>query len=200
MKQTCNLNPRNGFTLIELLVVIAIIGVLASLLMPAFARAKSKAKDTACLNNLKQSGVALFMYADDHQSLLPDAEPLPSQPLDSAAPMPRICDVLAQYVGFKASKTNSSPIFKCPLDKAGDFQAKSLYESEGSSYEWNYVYAGKKLGTLNQNRFRGTVGDEKAMLMYDYYNFHFGKNGSSTTNGQSRTKIVLYGDGHVSKL
>ena len=199
MKHSKRLNSRGGFTLIELLVVIAIIGVLASLLMPALARAKSKARDIACLNNLKQCGVALFMYADDHQSLLPDAEPLPSQPLDSAAPMPRICDVLAPYVGFKASKTNSSPIFRCPMDKAGDFQMKSLYESEGSSYEWNYIYAGKKLGTLIQNRFRGTVGDEKAMLMYDYYNFHFGKGGSNT-NGQSRTKIVLYGDGHVLKL
>src|SRR3954467_14321290 len=139
MKSTSPLNLRKGFTLIELLVVIAIIGVLASLLMPALARAKSKAKDTDCLNNLKQIGVALFMYADDHQSLLPDAEPLPSEPLDPTAPMPRICDVLAPYVGFKATKTNSSAIFKCPLDKAGDFQPKSLYESEGSSYEWNYV-------------------------------------------------------------
>ena len=167
--------------------------------MPAIARAKSKAKDTSCLNNLKQIGLALYMYADDHQSLLPDAEPMPSQPLDSAAPMPRISDVLARYVGFNGAKTNSSPIFKCPLDKAGDYQPLSLYQSEGSSYEWNYVFSGKKLGTLNQNRFRGSVGDEKSMLMYDYYNFHLGGNNTSS-NGQSRTKMVLYGDGHVAKL
>jgi len=199
MKPNMKNQKANGFTLIELLVVIAIIGVLASMLMPAMARAKLKAKDTTCLNNLKQIGVALYMYADDHQSLLPDAEPLPSQPLDPAAPMPRISDVLGRYLGASSGATNSSLIFKCPLDKAGDFQAKTLFESEGSSYEWNYIYSGKKLGTLNQSRFRGSIGDEKSMLMYDYYNFHPGGK-TISTNGQSRTKIVLYGDGHVMKL
>jgi len=63
-------HQRAAFTLLELLVVIAVICILASLLLPAMARAKGKAQGIACLNNTKQLGLAWMLYADDHSGRL----------------------------------------------------------------------------------------------------------------------------------
>src|SRR5436190_23066579 len=65
---------NNGFTLIELLVVIAIIAILAAILFPVFAQAREKGRQTACLNNCKQLGVALMMYSADYDDTLPPAK------------------------------------------------------------------------------------------------------------------------------
>lgn len=67
---------KPGFTLIELLVVIAIIAVLAAILFPVFAQAREKARQTACVSNLKQIGTAFAMYVSDYDDLLPDRRDL----------------------------------------------------------------------------------------------------------------------------
>jgi len=60
-----------AFTLVELLVVLVIIGILASLLFPAFSRVRDQARGVACLSNLRQWGLALHLYAAGNRSLLP---------------------------------------------------------------------------------------------------------------------------------
>ena len=62
---------KRGFTLIELLVVIAIIAILAAILFPVFARAREKARQTSCLSNLKQIGLATLMYVQDYDEVMP---------------------------------------------------------------------------------------------------------------------------------
>ncbi|MBQ0105510.1 MAG: DUF1559 domain-containing protein, partial [Armatimonadetes bacterium] len=66
---------KKGFTLIELLVVIAIIAILAAILFPVFAQAREKARQTACLSNLKQIGTGLTLYLSDYNQTFPCVSP-----------------------------------------------------------------------------------------------------------------------------
>src|SRR3954469_24153437 len=64
-------SPNRGFTLIELLVVIAIIALLAAILFPVFGRARENARRSNCLSNLKQVGLGVMQYVQDHDEIYP---------------------------------------------------------------------------------------------------------------------------------
>ena len=119
----------------------------------------------------------MFAYADDHEGRLPSADPLVGSPVVATNPLPRICDVLAPYLGYN---TNEMPttltVFRCMKDRL------EYFEREGSSYQWEYVMNDRPIPTRS----------DRTPLMYDYENFH--------TGGTNGSKYVLFGDGHVSRL
>jgi prepilin-type N-terminal cleavage/methylation domain-containing protein/prepilin-type processing-associated H-X9-DG protein len=190
---------QKGFSLIELLVVIVFIGVVAGLLLPQIAGSKARARNAVCVSQLKQLGIAVRLYAEDDNSILPRAETLPSHPLNPQQPLPRICDVLNPYLGKAGQSAGGATVFKCPADN--DY----FFEVEGSSYQWyaalngeridfgeNFHFAGggmSNTGTKWSTNFNITFTSVKTPLLFDYAEFH--------PRPPNSGKNVVFMDGHV---
>ncbi|MCC6483462.1 MAG: prepilin-type N-terminal cleavage/methylation domain-containing protein [Armatimonadetes bacterium] len=170
------MRKQSGFTLIELLVVIAIIAILAAILFPVFAMARNKAKETRCINNLKQIGLAMGMYTDDYKGKYPDApgcQPYVGTPplgvqLESYSTEASGNASIAGLIVLLGPYTKNDQIFTCPLGaKRALNQAKCSYPGKGngtivgwvknSSGQWvssNYVSYALQVG----KNADGTVG------------------------------------------
>lgn len=129
---------RVAFTLVELLVVVAIIAILAAMLLPALRGAREKANSASCMSNLRQMGIALMAYVDDHGgALIPGAVP-------SESPLISWYNVLDGYMGKQDTNFSSA---KRPAWQLCPSKIVTPLAFDTVGYGWNHIYFGQSPST-----------------------------------------------------
>jgi prepilin-type N-terminal cleavage/methylation domain-containing protein len=201
---------HGAFTLIELLVVIAIIAILAAILFPVFAQAREKARQTACLSNMKQIGLALMMYVQDYDETNP---PFSDGVADFNNPV--IASARPNAMGSTAPYTKNKGIHVCPTAINHTTQGcnATLYPESCTSYLGNSVVLGKSIAVipnpadivylqeLNTKRYISYSRPGYTPSTNKYFYWHFPRTTVPYTpnynNQHSEGGSLLYNDGHA---
>ena len=126
---------RAAFTLIELLVVVAVIALLAALLLPALKNARKSGKRAVCISNLRQIGLAIFMYVDENNGWMPTDSHVNAGSFHYGG-MPGAFSYSTRFLNRHVGSTNQ--VWRCPMDNGYDpFGVpwdQSMYQGYGNSY------------------------------------------------------------------
>ncbi len=144
----------SGFTLIELLVVIAIIAVLVAILLPALSSAKKQATSLQCQSNLRESWLAIRMYADDYNSYFPPSE------------VPGATNWILEI--YRAKYLTNRYITLCPTWQPSISQLTTIEKNLGFKiYSWGYGLATKDIGWDNCLRISAIPDPAKREIIID---------------------------------
>ena len=210
-----NLKVRGtvGFTLIELLVALAVIAVLAALLLPVFARVRENGRQTVCLSNLRQLGMAISAYAQENDRLLP---PYNSVGIEVGTGQV-IPEQGAQLVSCLAPYTHDRDIWFCPTDiyartfttgrvnhrDLPDGDVNHFYTSYGNTLDWyspDYVLGKQTIDWPGSSSEQASMLQGPALLTDDLWHFRSDLHDQPPPYSHNGRFNFLMFDGHVKSL